>query len=417
MKDTIPMWPVQKEGFKDGKGFPSGTVTFPDLATSPDCEMIASGVNQKQPNAVAIGRQGNFLHWGFSAAPDHMTEEAKLVFVNAIHYIKKFEGQAPVVRKVDRLVTRPMLDSFMWTISDEGFAATQSVFGKNSQSNSTGSSERMKLLKRFIHDSIIEEFQEDWAGYASYFDSNRPYLFPAETGSHLEDDHAWQVLVVDDDAKSLGISNFDPAILEKCILLLESGKQTELADRTLRRYTNETFSKPSEWRNWFDSNRTQIHFSEFGGFKFLVFPSSVNVPHVREEPQSDRSAPSPVALKTSIEHLGERKYRVTVSLVLSEGWHIYAGLPENSAYSETNVDIVKKDGVVAKEFSKPEPSSHPSEVDVLIYAGTTNFKQTIELHSDEVKSVDFKVSYQACNKEQCIQPVLKTITLKIPNRH
>ena len=204
MKDTIPMWPVQKEGFKDGKGFPSGTVTFPDLATSPDCEMIASGVNQKQPNAVAIGRQGNFLHWGFSASPDHMTEEAKLVFVNAIHYIKKFEGQAPVVRKVDRLVTRPMLDSFMWTISDEGFAATQSVFGKNSQSNSTGSSERMKLLKRFIQDSIIEEFQEDWAGCASYFDSNRPYLFPAETGSHLEDDHAWQVLVVDDDAKSLG---------------------------------------------------------------------------------------------------------------------------------------------------------------------------------------------------------------------
>jgi len=41
---------------------------------------------------VAIGRHGNFLHWGFAALSDDMTDEARDVFANAVVYIAGFAG-------------------------------------------------------------------------------------------------------------------------------------------------------------------------------------------------------------------------------------------------------------------------------------------------------------------------------------
>jgi len=69
---------------------------------SPDCERISSGVNSKGPQAVAIGRQANMLQWGFYGAPDRMTESAKRVFLNAIVYMKRFDGHRPLARKQAR---------------------------------------------------------------------------------------------------------------------------------------------------------------------------------------------------------------------------------------------------------------------------------------------------------------------------
>ena len=74
---------------------------------SPEAEIISGGVSAKTWDAVAIGRHGNFLHWGFAASPDDMTEEARDVFANAVVYIAGFAGQTPVARKYnDRIITR-----------------------------------------------------------------------------------------------------------------------------------------------------------------------------------------------------------------------------------------------------------------------------------------------------------------------
>ena len=264
MADNIPMWRVQTEGYRDNKGVLAGTVTFPDLDSSPDCEYIASGRNQKRPNAVAIGRQGNVLHWGFAVSPEHMTEEAQLVFVNAIHYIHKFEGQTPVVQKVERLVTRGLLDEIMWTITEEGLNSIASAF-KNAKSTPSP----MMVLQRFTPMSIREQFKEDWPAYLAYYKENRPFLCPEE--GFEANGRDWQVLVLDEDAKSLGIPNSDVRILEKCISLLEAGEQTELAERVLQRYTDNRFDSAKQWRQWFTENRQQLFLSEYGGFKFLVF--------------------------------------------------------------------------------------------------------------------------------------------------
>src|SRR5262245_16043853 len=91
-------WLVHEGEF--GKGCDVGMVSdghgFED---SPDCERISGGVNSKGPAAVAIGRQANMLQWGFYGAPDRMTEASKRAFLNAIVWMKQFDGQRPLVKK------------------------------------------------------------------------------------------------------------------------------------------------------------------------------------------------------------------------------------------------------------------------------------------------------------------------------
>jgi hypothetical protein len=89
---------VHSGDFKDGcdVGMVSDGHGFED---SPDCERISGGVNSKGPMAVAIGRQANLLQWGFYGAPDRMTGSAKRAFLNAIVYMRRFDGHVPLVRK------------------------------------------------------------------------------------------------------------------------------------------------------------------------------------------------------------------------------------------------------------------------------------------------------------------------------
>ena len=51
---------------------------------------------------VALGRHGNYFLWGFAAPPSEMTPEGRNCFLNAVHYIKQFDGQKPVVRKTEQ---------------------------------------------------------------------------------------------------------------------------------------------------------------------------------------------------------------------------------------------------------------------------------------------------------------------------
>src|SRR5579872_2617313 len=59
------------------------------FADSPDCEVFARGMCMKGPDSVALGRQANLFHWGFSAKPSDMTPSARRLFINAICYIHK----------------------------------------------------------------------------------------------------------------------------------------------------------------------------------------------------------------------------------------------------------------------------------------------------------------------------------------
>lgn len=81
MPKETSMWQVQTEGYLEGKGYRIGLVSSggSSFLDSPDVEYISGGVSTKSPDAVAIGRHGNYMLWGFSASPNYMTEEAKKV--------------------------------------------------------------------------------------------------------------------------------------------------------------------------------------------------------------------------------------------------------------------------------------------------------------------------------------------------
>ncbi len=107
---TTRVWRVQTKKFPTiDPGLVSNPFGFGD---SPDAEVISSGLNSKGPESVALGRHGNFFLWGFSASPTDMTPEGRDCFVNVVHYIRKFDGQKPVVRKVGAARSR---DGALWS--------------------------------------------------------------------------------------------------------------------------------------------------------------------------------------------------------------------------------------------------------------------------------------------------------------
>jgi hypothetical protein len=104
IEKTIKVWPVQTKKFPE---IDPGLVSNPHgFADSPDAEVISSGLNSKGPESVALARHANFFLWGFSASPQEMTPEGRQVFINAVCYIKKFDRQKPVVRKLGAGFTR-----------------------------------------------------------------------------------------------------------------------------------------------------------------------------------------------------------------------------------------------------------------------------------------------------------------------
>lgn len=79
---------------------PSGAVSKPWTAKeAPDSEALVAGYNTgKMSGAVAVGRDRNFLQWGFSAPPSQMTEAGRNFFLNCVCYMSKFESKAPAAK-------------------------------------------------------------------------------------------------------------------------------------------------------------------------------------------------------------------------------------------------------------------------------------------------------------------------------
>ena len=205
----MSMWRVQTEGYKDGKGMLIGVVTPGKLLdAAPDSEFISGGVNSKGVDSVAIGRQGSFLHWGFAASPTYMTDEAKLVFVNALHYISKFKGQQAFVKK------RIYATGIRWptctthclkmafpgglTMLDETRQAREKAKEELLKKQEDGEelsrfekmmidSPPMKEYTRFdlisVPEKLIEEFGDEWSRYEEYYQNNLGFLHSPDAES------------------------------------------------------------------------------------------------------------------------------------------------------------------------------------------------------------------------------------------
>ena len=283
-------WRVQTVGYRGSDAIQAGVVAGGwGFADSPDAEFIASGLNTKGPKYVALGRHGPFFQWGFAAAPSQMTKSAKDAFVNSICYIAKFDRRAPLTRKRPRSLARGFaLDRAMSLLRIEKNyrkllenhkerAATRDRALAVQKSKSRPLTDRERSALRFPKVDPIswERYQQLFFGaypaelvkrlgksgpglaaYLEYYEKNLEYLMRSGRG-----------FVVDEDAKALGISNRDQAILAKAIDLL-AGKHSARGKRLLERYTDQRHDNAAEWRAWFDREKSTLFFSDVDGFRF-----------------------------------------------------------------------------------------------------------------------------------------------------
>ncbi|MDI3319481.1 hypothetical protein [Pinibacter soli] len=242
----IPMWQVQTVGYESGKcriGLVSRGNRFTE---GPDAEMISSGVCQKDVGAVALGRQGNFFLWGFGANPTQMTDEAKKVFVNAVAYMKQFNGKTPItkkynekmattddVREVIANASRKSYEEYAKEITafnehnktekkrlDDKKAAGQALTPEEQESLAyIGNQQPIPEYEVFLKQQMgayAPQFGTDADAYQKFMTSNFNYLYC--------DANEFFSYKIDADVQKIGVANHSLQLLDTCVKMIASNK-------------------------------------------------------------------------------------------------------------------------------------------------------------------------------------------------
>jgi hypothetical protein len=229
LPDKIKVWRVQntQKGNVVARSY--------GFLDSPDAQIIAVGFNHgKEYGAIGIGRQGNFLQWGYCDTPAQMTEAGRNLFINCIHYIRRFEGKTPLVRRQasDRRNALALA------------AIITSVVG-----------DKKEFFLRTFPEELWDKYHADPDGLVAYYKAN------------LELVYRDGVYRVDEELRSLGLeSNRKVETLERLFKLTKDETHRETARRLLQRYIapHMTFD--------FGKGRDRIYFTDVGGYKFHVVP-------------------------------------------------------------------------------------------------------------------------------------------------
>ena len=442
---NMPMWQVVKANLPAGQKYLIGMVSHGEgFEDSPDAEVISGGVCLKNAEAVALGRQGNYFMWGFSGSPDYMTDEAKDVFVNTVCYIRNYDHMPAIVKKV-QIETRSGIDEKIYRIDKK-------LYEKAIVSRREGNERLLKLqkelrdkknagvdigkgneqflkmpvtnamesfedyLKTQAGEELFAKFGTNTALYHQYFRHNYEYFYPEGT----------YALQLDADAAKMKKSNRKPAILEHCIAMLERKQDEATAKRVLLRYTNENFNTAAEWREWFNTNKQKLFFTEAGGFKFMLNTfgqsgqqnksASVNIVEKTSATTAGPTIEDPVAVSAKLVY-GKNKNTATlyIDAAILKGWHTYALLPEDSPFIPLKVLLELPEGISMKGDWQSSPSvPFPGYEGVFIFENKATF--SIEVSLVNVKpgsAISCGLSYQTCDENKCFPPNKKMVDIKI----
>jgi hypothetical protein len=203
---------------------------------SPDAEVIAVGFNHgKEYGAIGIGRQGNFLQWGYSDTPSQMTEAGRRLFLNCIHYIHRFEGKDPLIRcrSVDRV--RAVLAAGIIDRIDDN--------------------QKKDFFLSYFPEELYTKYGSDPNGLMKYYQENIEWVYRD------------RVFKIDEELKALGLaSNRKVETLERLFELTKDQTHAATARRLLDRYI-----APQTTYD-FKNGRNRIYFTDVGGYKFMVVP-------------------------------------------------------------------------------------------------------------------------------------------------
>lgn len=435
----MAMWRVQTNDYNADESPRIGLVSRPGgYEDSPEAEYISSGVCDKSPDAVAIGRHGNHFHWGFAASPAHMTEEAKPVLANAIVYIAQFAGQTPIARKYnDRAATRGYAADLKQFISRDAYemslkataerdkymaelkAKAQEKQARGEALNQVdeialaSSPSPVPSYEQYLQQagrSLYGRFGTDVPAYNRYLDENLDYFYAA-AGYGLE---------VDEDAKSLGIANNDKRLLDQAIRLLEEGREADKARRILLRYTLVDFATPAEWRTWYDNYQDRLFFTESGGWVFLVNSREPGVNDYKafQERRSARNITvgattdeEPVAVAAGVVVMQDGSRLLHIRFDMHPGYHIYGHVSKSDTYLPTEIEVTLPAGYHATGTLRKPAAGYYNRSGTTVYKASAVFSQAFAgAGAGELKC---KVTYQCCDANICFPPVTKELTVEV----
>lgn len=421
----IPMWRVSSDNAR--KGLVSGWYGFNEI----DAEYISGGHSLKSYRTVAIGRHGNFLMWGFEAAPQQLTDEAKTVFANAVCYINRFKGETPKARSFQKIIARERIEDFMDVLSPEGYQIyansineynewlrkKQSAITKHPDSLSEQEKKlllkkpatpenRLAFIKGYSRFGILDSFNMDIDAARQYLIENVEFY---NGGSTRKSDFE-----IDQDVKSIGVSNRDLRLLHTCIKMLKEGVDTEKAFRILKRYTNHNFTSAEEWSNWLTNNEKRLFFSEVADYKFVGDSKTIKQLVKREKKNKDNL----VTVSTTIERLSSNSGVVKVKFKIKEGCHIYASAADDFPMKLTKVTLDFPDGITADgEMIIPEGVQMSEGEDFKVYINEVVFLQNIKI-GDNLASgskITGTADYQCCKSDICMPESQVIIKANVPN--
>ncbi len=287
--DEVPM--LRMQDIDTIKGYGAGFVSSPGFGDSPDAEVIARGPSIKSVKSVSIGRHGNFFQWGYKADPRHLTETGKQTLINAIHYIAKYKGQKPFVKRVTPHKLAGL--DLVFRVSDKGYAHEMAfstelhhryndakVKKMSGEKLSAGESldlkrntkfpDRTHFLSIYVPKELIKKYKNDWNAYMAHYEDNMGYLVAEKKTMYGEREFVHYRVEIDKDLQKLAIANNDIKLLETCVTMLEKGEQSELAQKLLTKYTTKEFTSARQWKKWLKKNKDKLFFTETGGYKWMV---------------------------------------------------------------------------------------------------------------------------------------------------
>lgn len=439
----MEMWQVVKQGFSSKEPYLIGMVSHGEgFNDSPDAESISGGVCLKNAEAIALGRQGNYFMWGFAGSPDYMTNEAKDVFVNTICYIKKFDRQPAIVKKV-QIETRSGIDELIYRLNKELYNQAivsrregnlrmlkmqQELKDKKAKGEDIGHGNEMFLkmpvtndtqsfedyVKGFVGDSLFRLYGTNISLYHKYYRQNYEYFYPSGV----------YTLQLDHDAQKLGISNRKIALLDRCIDLLESGKDVVMAQRLLERYTTQNFTKATDWRKWLDQNRNNLFYTESGGFKFMVNTYGKTAPTGEQQSYhltkaiigGEPTTADPVSVSARfIPGNGNKKDSLLIEAKILKGWHIYAYVSKDNPFVVTETRLELPEGATAdKDWKTTAAIPYPGNQGMFIFEGNVSFRLLIDYSQAKAGSkIKCGLYYQVCDETKCYPPKEKILEIPI----
>lgn len=469
LPDSVMMWTVQKEGYKNDKYFRIGMVSRPwGYEEGGESENISSGVCAKTIDAVALGRHGNFFTWGFSASPLYMTDEAKIVFCNVVAYMANHK-QAPVARKYNEHIAtddyikekiylcrkssynqRRQEDSIFYDNIRKGYEV---AMAKQQRGDSLNAEDKMymeyynpnKKLRtygeylKFYEGKLYDIFGEDETEYIRYYEKYGSYLYGGEGLYELS---------LDQDAWAWKIPVGDIRLLDRAVIELERGGDMDRANRVLTRYTLCEWKTPQEWRQWLNQYRSRIFFSKSGGWFYLI-SGDPNLPgndysvvqkrkdakakaeaaqaqqatqnaatyqvEATQETNGESSVQNlsptnPVNLLAEAKKLG-KQVNISITFDFYPGYHVYAKVGADDPYIPVSIDVEMPQGAKLNDVALPKGKPFGGK-DTEIYDSKTTIVKTLICNTIP-QEIKVKVGYQTCDDKSCLPPVERMFNLKI----